>query len=319
MPRTFTPNGQNLRLIVIAAFALVAIVTTLASASESPDESADGDDLAPSALAAVEAPAEVTTSTVAPDPDPDAVEADVAEPETGGIEADLIQTDGIGQLIVADTNDGVVAPDVSAEPEVAELEELEPVIEGVEGCPPIEAAPAADDDAFFSETFDANAEAWDALSGSWSVQDGSYQQTDSSGYDLISQLRVDPPEQFRVSVTLQPLGDGLGGGLVLAQPLPAERSGATVIDFTDGGSFLRWGRYDPSTGQYAYVGGVSLGDSFDPSVAHELTVEVRNERTMVLVDSVDVGTFEALGFGRIGLVTSRSAVAFDNLRIVEVG
>jgi hypothetical protein len=176
-----------------------------------------------------------------------------------------------------------------------------------------------DDDAFFQDSFEVSSDTWNALSGSWTVSDGTYQQLDPSGYDLITQLRVELPDEYRITVSLRPLGEGLGGGLILAQPRLADRSGATVVDFTDGGSFLRWGRYDEATGQYQYLGGMAMADGFDPSSAHDLTVDVRRERTAVLVDGVDVGDFEAIGFGRVGLVTSRSAVAFDNLRVREVG
>lgn len=307
MSRDFKPNSQNLRLVVVAGLAVVAIGTTFAASSENPDEVAAAvDSSSTDTTIAVSPPSTAVTSL------PEALP--LVDPEVGD---DLPDggTDVVefgATVVVGDEAAEGVAGLVVAEDPI----ESEPIDEEVVSCAPIEAVVS---DAYFADTFDDSADAWDALSGSWSVVDGSYQQADPAGYDLISQLRVDPPEQFSVSVSVQPLGEGLGGGLVLAQPQPAERAGATVVDFTDGGSFLRWGRYDAATGQYGYVGGVSLGESFDPSVPHELAVEIRAERTIVFVDGVEVGAFEALGFGRIGLVTSRSIVAFDDLRIVEVG
>lgn len=309
MSRDFKPNSQNLRLVVVAGLAVVAIGTTFAASSENPDEvAAAADSLSTDTTIAASAPSTAVT------PPPEALA--LADPDAGDDLPDggteVVEFGAtIVEVEVEEAMDGVAGLVVAEDPV-----ESEPIDQEVVSCAPIEAVV---DDAYFADTFDDSADAWDALSGSWSVVDGSYQQADPAGYDLISQLRVDPPEQFSVSVLVQPLGEGLGGGLVLAQPQPAERAGATVVDFTDGGSFLRWGRYDAATGQYGYVGGVSLGESFDPSVPHELAVEIRAERTIVFVDGVEVGAFEALGFGRVGLVTSRSTVAFDDLRIVEVG
>ncbi len=96
------------------------------------------------------------------------------------------------------------------------------------------------------------------------------------------------------------------------------RRGATLIDFTDGGRFLRWGVYDAESGQYEYRGGLETGDAFDPAAKHTLAIEVRSTRTMVTLDDRAIGDFETIGAGRAGLVTSLSAVAFDNLEIVEL-
>lgn len=313
MSREFKPNSQNLRLVVVAGLAVVAIGTTFAASSENPDEvAAAADSLSTdttmSTDTTIAAPTPSTEVTLPPEALPLVDPEGGDDPPDGGTEVVEFGVTVVGVDEGAEGTAGLVVAEDPVEPE--------PIADEVVSCAPIEAVV---DNSYFADSFDDGADAWDALSGSWSVVDGSYQQADPAGYDLISQLRVDPPEQFSVSVSVQPLGEGLGGGLVLAQPQPAERAGATVVDFTDGGSFLRWGRYDAATGQYGYVGGVSLGESFDPSVPHELAVEIRTERTIVFVDGVEVGAFEALGFGRVGLVTSRSIVAFDNLRIVEVG
>ncbi len=307
MSRIPTPTGQNVRLIVVAALAGIAAMTTITNAADAPAD-------------LVESPP-TSSLSVLPSLDPAPSTSSIAPVPT--VPSEPPSTERPQQATTTAAHDRIGVVEVVGDAGSASFGDA-PMTSGsvVTACSPIDAPSAvadeADDGPFYRDSF-ATAAAWDGLSGSWSIADGAYQQVDASGYDLITQLRVDPPEQYRVSVLLEALGEGLGGGVVLAQPRPSERSGSTVVDFTDGGAFLRWGRYDSTTGQYEYVGGVSMGESFDPGAPHELTVDVRKERTMVMVDGVEAGTFEPLGFGRIGLVTSRSAVAFDDVKIVEVG
>jgi hypothetical protein len=324
MSRIPTPTGENVRLLVVATLAGIAALITMANAAGAPAELVESPPMSSLSVlpSADGAPSDGSTGPLPPAPtEPPSVVVDetnatasagvAATTEDGQETTTTVVPGGIGVVtVVGDAGSASLGDAPMTSGSVAAA------------CSPIDApsvvADEPDDGSFYRDSF-ATADAWDGLSGSWSVVDGVYQQLDASGYDLITQLRVDPPEQYRVSVVLEALGEGLGGGVVLAQPRPSERSGSTVVDFTDGGTFIRWGRYDSTTGQYEYVGGVSMGESFDPEVAHELTVDVRKERTMVMVDGVEAGTFEPLGFGRIGLVTSRSAVAFDDVKIVEVG
>ncbi len=177
-------------------------------------------------------------------------------------------------------------------------------------------APATD--AWFFDDFADGSDAWTPLSGTWSDLDGAYVQSDGDGYDFISQLPIDLPPTYRVSVDMRAVDGALGGGILIGQPVLGSRRGATLIDFTDGGSFLRWGVYDPESGQYRYTGGLATGPDFDPAADHRLAVEVRSNRTMVTLDGRAIGDFEPIAAGRAGLAASLSAVAFDNLEIVEL-
>lgn len=189
-----------------------------------------------------------------------------------------------------------------------------------EGAP--ESAPGTSDtaavesnDAAIVDGFENGSASWVPLSGSWTVTDGRYVQADATGYDFISQLNVDLPEQYAISVDLAPIDAPLGGGVLIGQPVVGSRRGATLVDFTDGGNFLRWGIYDAESGQYQYTGGVATGPDFDPTSIHTLRVEVRSGRTFVALDGRSVGDFAAVGPGRAGLATSLSAIAFDDVRI----
>ena len=145
--------------------------------------------------------------------------------------------------------------------------------------------------------------------------DGEFVQTDGAGYDFIAQLAIDLPATYRVSVDMQAVDGALGGGILIGQPVLGSHRGATLIDFTDGGSFLRWGVYDLESGQYRYIGGLTTDPDFDPAADHRLAVEVRSNRLMVTLDGRAIGDFEPIAAGR---AASLSAVAFDNVEIVEL-
>lgn len=325
MSRTSSPHGANLRLVAVLALTGLAVGSTIVGSAASEQALLPEDDALTTSTTSTQSTDDVVADAVS-----DSSSTTSSSVPSSSVPDAAAAGDGIDVVVVGETDGvGVVGIDtLGDERDEAVMSELlgtemaiEPdlVTPACEPTAPAETETENDDDAFHVENFSSDASAWDALSGSWSIVDGEYHQIDGGGYDLISQLRVDPPERYRVSVTLRPLGGELAGGLILGQPLPAERAGATIVDFTDGGGFLRWGKYDNATGQYQYVGGVAMSDDFDPAASHELTVEVRDERTMVTVDGVEVGSFDPLPFGRLGLVTSRASIAFDDVRIVEVG
>lgn len=172
--------------------------------------------------------------------------------------------------------------------------------------------------AWFEDSFDTLDPAWQMLAGSWSIESGRLVQGDPGGYDLMTQLAASTPDDLRVEVTMQALDGPLGGGIMVSQPNPMTRAGSFLIDFSEGGTFVRWGSYDAVTGRYGYLGGAPTPDAFDPSAAHTMAVELREQGTRVLVDGVLLGEFGALPSGRVGLVTSLSATAFDDFSLTDL-
>lgn len=167
----------------------------------------------------------------------------------------------------------------------------------------------------YTDDFTVGAEAgWSPLGGTWGLTGEDYQQTDPETYGNISQLDLDLPERYSASIDITPLGDAINGGLILGQTTPGERNGATVVDLTDDGTFLRWGHYDEA-GEYNYDGGVAVPDGFDPTIQHRFTVTAAADKTTVAIDEVDLADFGPLNPGRMGLFTSASALSFDNLTI----
>ena len=165
----------------------------------------------------------------------------------------------------------------------------------------------------FADGFESEGSSWQPLTGTWAVVDGEMVQSDASGFDYINQLNAEVAAEFDLQVTMRATSPVLGGGVIVGQPAVGSRKGAYIVDFTSGGSFLRWGRYDPATGVYTYIGGLNLGT--DPSVPHELRIEVRTDTTLVHLDDTYIGAFEPVGSGSVGLVTSESSVAFDDFEV----
>jgi hypothetical protein len=169
-----------------------------------------------------------------------------------------------------------------------------------------------------NDDFETDAAGWSSMTGSWAITAGQYTQTDSTGYDFISQYGELPPTEFRISVQMTAIDSEFGGGVVLGQAALGSRRGATLIDFTNSGMFLRWGLYSPNTGAHEYQGGLAMPDDFDPTLPHTLTVEASAARTMVIVDGERIADFAAIVPGYVGLATSVSSIAFDDVEIVSL-
>ncbi len=169
-----------------------------------------------------------------------------------------------------------------------------------------------------TDDFSSDGDNWSPLAGNWDLDNGQYIQVDPAGFDLITQFNELPPDEFAISVEMTAVDADLGGGIVVGQPEFGSRNGSTLIDFTDAGRFLRWGRYDESTGEHEYLGGLAVDADFDPAATHVLAVRVSADRTFISLDGQPFGEFDAVGPGHIGLASSTSAVAFDNLEVVEL-
>jgi hypothetical protein len=232
-------------------------------------------------------------------------------------------------LAPASTVASTVAPVDAALPEAVSIDDgafiatsaaSEPPTTTAESTPETTAVVADDTPAALGLTvdFEVDAAGWTSMNGSWKITDGKYIQTDSTGYDFISQFGELPPTEFSFSVEMTAVDSDFGGGVVLGQTVLGSRRGATLIDFTDSGMFLRWGLYSPDTGAHEYQGGLAMPGDFDPTLPHTLTIEAGASRTMVIVDGERIADFAAIVPGYVGLATSVSSIAFDNVEIVSL-
>ncbi len=160
---------------------------------------------------------------------------------------------------------------------------------------------------------------WKSLAGTWAVVDGVYQQSDGLGFDLITRLDKTVPAAYQFEVRIRGIGGApLNAGVILAQANPSTREGAVVIDLTDNGGYVRWGKYAAVGGAYEFVGGAALATPLDPAEWHTLKVIVKGETTIVYIDDQQIGDAGLVGAGGIGLVVSQSTVEFDDVKVSAV-
>lgn len=165
-----------------------------------------------------------------------------------------------------------------------------------------------------TDDFTTDAASWEPLTGTWAVADGVYQQTDATGYDYISQFTPTLPSAYTVSVKLKGLGDTVNGGIIIGQLALGSRKGATIVDLASK-DYIRWGLYDASSSTYKFTGGAALGSPQPASDWHTLSITVTPDATVVSWDGTRVGTFATVAPGFAGLVSSQSAVAFDEFTV----
>lgn len=161
---------------------------------------------------------------------------------------------------------------------------------------------------------------FDILSGLWTAGSEALQQTHDCGYDYTALLRAEPLRHYRWEATVTAESIQNRGGVIVNQSSPLTRSGASIVDIAEdpsvsGGSILRWGFYD-ERGYYQSIGWTHIGTSSD-SLA--FAVEVHETRVEVRIDGEQIAEFEADNAGGlVGLVTSRAAASFDDLRLTAL-
>lgn len=279
--------GMRGRLILMATLAAVSVYGTVTG----PLEASPGAETA--------TVTEVPASTAPPTTVPAAPAATL--PEDGDSED-------------ADPGDVAPAPEPTAAPEPTTAPEAttapEPTTpQGEDYSGPVQP------DRPFSDDFENDAEGWRPVNGSWAAQAGTLVQSDPSGFDLINELMVELPSTYNVTVSLRAVGEQLGGGLIVGMTTTGSRRGAYLIDFTAGGEFLRWGRYDVDTGIYKYLGGLNVGT--EVSQWNTLRIKIATNESTVFFNGDPMGTFDPVDGGHVALVTSQSSVEFDDL-LIEV-
>ncbi len=299
-------------MVMMAGLAAITVMLTLRS------DPAPTNQVAAVSPAAVDTAAPEALASAAPDSPPidsvapvEAAQAAPAEaPAADPVEGDPVEAEPV-QEVAGDAEADVTAEGASeGEPNGADAGD------GASNDGAASDGASSDgaaSDGSITEDFAADSGEWTVMTGTWAVTDGVMVQSNAEGFDYINQLGAEVPDEYEISVQMRGIDGTLGGGLIVGQLSPGTRKGAYVIDFTNGGAFLRWGRYEPDTGLYSYIGGLNVGASADDW--HELRVEVRADTSLVYLDGAYLGDFEPVEAGTVGLMTSESAVEFDDLVI----
>ncbi len=160
-------------------------------------------------------------------------------------------------------------------------------------------------------------DAFTIMSGSWTAEDSSLVQNNFCGYDYTALLEGFTTRDFRWEATFAGVSDTNQGGLILHHASTRSRSGAVVVDLTDGGATLRWGEYD-NLGYYRSIGSVPVAaPSAGQSVS--LAVEVHGTTISVFHNGGQAAVFESTeSSGMVGLISSLSQVAFSAVTLTAL-
>lgn len=160
---------------------------------------------------------------------------------------------------------------------------------------------------------------WSLLSGSWSAADGILTQANGQAYDQMTHFSAYEQSNYRVEVDLRALPDSdFSGGLLFNVTTFGQRAESQIFDIVDDGTVVRWAGYDQN-GVFSYVGGLRVGDGFDPDAWHTLAVEVRDGRADFFVDGTQIGGSPNVGeAGYVGLVTSLAAMEFRDFTVTTL-
>jgi len=166
----------------------------------------------------------------------------------------------------------------------------------------------------YSSSFAIDDGQWEVLSGMWTTADGAFQQLNDCGFDYTALLDAPALESFAFRADFRAV-DGLNhGGIVINQSSPATRSGAMLVDLTDGGATLRWGTYD-DRGYYEYIGSVPAAVSGSVQLGatvHGTSVSIE------LNGQVVAKTQSSYSGGYVGLVASTAQIAFDQVELTAL-
>ncbi len=169
----------------------------------------------------------------------------------------------------------------------------------------------------YTSSFSTDDGMFKVLSGSWSVSDGIYKQHNNCGYDYTALLRTRPLANYRFEATLAALEGDNHGGLILGQASEDSRSGAAIVDLTDGGQSLRWGYYD-EIGRYQNIGSAPIAG---PSTGQwvQLKVEAVDGVVSIIFNGLSIAEFEHdTTAGHVGLVSSVSVIGFDDVTLTAL-
>lgn len=166
----------------------------------------------------------------------------------------------------------------------------------------------------YSSSFGADDGQWKLLSGMWTVADGAFQQMNDCGYDYTALLNAPALESFAFVADFGPLDGVNHGGLVINQSSPDTRSGAMLVDLSDGGTQLRWGTYD-DRGYYQFMGSAPV----DGTGAVRLGVTVHGTSVTIEFNGQAIAKAESTySGGYVGLVASKARVAFDQVDLTAL-
>jgi hypothetical protein len=163
---------------------------------------------------------------------------------------------------------------------------------------------------------------WVPLSGTWELSEGELVQVNPAAQDAVIGYEGSAFENYVVQTSLRHL-EGVGGGLLFNMASPYQLNSSYVARFSEQTDSVFWGFFDEK-GLFTRQGYFDIAPaSKDP---HGLTVYVGFDSYDVYLDEqllvrnvpfqgVTPATSEGRSGGHIGLITSRSSVAFARVEV----
>lgn len=173
----------------------------------------------------------------------------------------------------------------------------------------------------FSENFDdpLSTETWTLLGGDWEVQEAQLIQLNPLGYDLALTLPIEiPAEQpYAYDTQLQYMGGTMGGGIMfnLQQPTSRQQSHMVRCNVGEDALYVIWGYFNDAS-DFMGQGSTRLERLPEDNTPFRLGVQISPETYNITLDGQVIGADIPLEYrgGALGLTTSSSQVAFDNLQ-----
>lgn len=162
------------------------------------------------------------------------------------------------------------------------------------------------------------------FAGDWEQRDETLVQMSLTGDDLgvVLPLEVAPEVNYLYQTKLRFLGGSMGGGLVFNLQQPTSRQQSHMVRFNvDAGQLYVIYGYFGDDSNFTGQGSFPLTIPVNDDQWHSLAVEVTGETYAVLVDGQRVA--ENIGAqyqgGSVGVITSTSQFAFDDLSVTALG
>jgi len=154
---------------------------------------------------------------------------------------------------------------------------------------------------------------WIPFSGTWNVENGALTQSDTTGYDLGIGYEGDVFQNYALQVALSHI-EGSGGGVLFNMATPYQHLGAHMVRYSDTADGVFWGYFE-NNGDFIGQGYAKVdtpGNSEARSSAHTFKIlSGAKTYTIYLDDHIIARDIPLIrNYGYIGLITSRSAVAY---------
>ncbi|MEM7092259.1 MAG: family 16 glycoside hydrolase [Actinomycetota bacterium] len=156
--------------------------------------------------------------------------------------------------------------------------------------------------------------------GSWVLRDGVYSQQDATGFGYSAGYQGDLPDWYDVSVDMRAPNGDLNAGIIYGLPDSGRKHGGKVVDLTAESTYLRWGEYDPESGDWGFIGGAPIDPGLPQDEWQNLKLEVRPEGTSVILNDNFIATLDPVEAGQeVALVVSVANVEFKDFFVTEPG